>query len=120
MLESPAMKRQRLLVLTGLILTASLVGQVEHAPTVAQCQADQRLWISKIEEGDSPRLPAFTVLTQWSHEMIECGKVDPNNEQRYYNTGSEIDEVESNRLLGFLDRHGLYQKFLEEDAAGKR
>lgn len=29
------------LVLTSLVLTSSLVGQVEHAPTVAQCQADQ-------------------------------------------------------------------------------
>jgi hypothetical protein len=37
-----------LLVLASLILTASLVGQVEHAPTVAQCQADQRLWLSKL------------------------------------------------------------------------
>jgi hypothetical protein len=97
-------------LILALILTASLVGQVEHAPTVAQCQADQRLWISRIEEGDSPRLPVFTVLTQWSHEMMECEKVDPNNEQRYYNTGSEIDEVESNRLLGFLNRHDLYHE----------
>jgi hypothetical protein len=31
---------KRYLAFAVLILTASLAGQVEHAPTVAQCQAD--------------------------------------------------------------------------------
>jgi hypothetical protein len=62
------------LVLGWLILTASLVGQVEHSPTVAQCQADQRLWLSDLEEPHNS-LPVYAVLGQWNVEMSVCEKV---------------------------------------------
>jgi hypothetical protein len=46
---------KRLLILSVFVLAA--VGQdVQHAPTVAQCQADQRLWSAEIGKGDSPKL----------------------------------------------------------------
>lgn len=32
------------------VLTASVSGQIEHAPTVAQCQADQRLWMANMQD----------------------------------------------------------------------
>jgi len=113
---------KRILILATLILTASLsVGQdVKHAPTVGQCQADQRVWVADIEQVDSPRLPKYSVLSKWSHEMTDCEKVDPDNKGKYYNTGAEIDAMQAIRLMDFLDRHGLWAKFKEEDAAGKR
>jgi len=106
----------------AVVLVASLtVGQdVQHAPTVAQCQADQRVWVADIEQVDSPRLPKYSVLSKWSHEMTDCEKVDPDNKGKYYNTGAEIDAMQAIRLMDFLDRHGLWAKFKEEDAAGKR
>jgi hypothetical protein len=110
---------KRFLVL-GLVLTASLVGQVEHAPTVAQCQADRRLWLAKIEEGDSPKLPTFNVLTKWVSEMDDCQKVDPDNVGKYVTATSEIDVFQATRLANFLTRHDMWQKFLDEDAAGQR
>jgi hypothetical protein len=88
------MKRQRLLVLTSLILTASLVSQVEHAPTIAQCQADQRLWLAEIEDNPQ-KLPEMSVIVKWNGEMQDCEKVDPNNRIRYYNTSGEISSVDN-------------------------
>jgi hypothetical protein len=74
------------------LLTGSIAGQVEHAPTIAQCQADQRLWLSKIEENPK-QLPSFTVLNKWKNEMNDCQSVDPSNQLKYYNTLSEIGSV---------------------------
>jgi hypothetical protein len=108
-----------LLVLT-LILTASLVGQVEHAPTVAQCQADQRLWLAKLEEGDSPRLPKYDVLLEWDREMTDCRTIDPNNKWLYYNTSAEASNIILARLVDFARRRGLWTQFEAEDEAGKR
>jgi hypothetical protein len=77
-LRVSALLFKRLLILSVFVLAA--VGQeIQHAPTVAQCQADQRLWLSTVEEGDSPKLPSSNVLSNWSREMDDCGKVDPNN-----------------------------------------
>ena len=93
--------------------------QVEHAPTVAQCQADQRLWLSRLEN-DSYQLPTYGVIDGWRHEMFECVKVDPRNQQTYYNTMSEATTAQLVRLRKFLDRRNLFAEFLQEDAAGKR
>ena len=76
---------KRLLVLGWLILTASLVGQVEHAPTVAQCQADQRLWHSQLDKEADSTL-AFDALANMGREMLACHDVDPPNARDYYNT----------------------------------
>lgn len=111
---------KRLLVVGCLVLTASLVGQVEHAPTVAQCQAEQRLWLSNLEEGDSRKLPEMSVIVKWNGEMQDCGKVDPGQRVRYYNTSGEIAAEEIVRMQHFFDRHGLWSQFKEEDASGKR
>jgi len=113
---------KRLLVLVSLILTASLVGQaVEHAPTVAQCQADQRVWLTRLEDTDNASaLPNFDVLTKWNSEMSDCQTVDPDRQFKYYNTGVEIRINQGLRLANFVARHGLWDKFVAEDAAGKR
>jgi hypothetical protein len=110
-----------LLTVCCLILAASLTGQVEHAPTVAQCQADQRLWLSKVEdESPTADLPSYSVLFAWGKEMSDCEEVDHENHLKYYNTKTEITYARLTRLSDFLGRHDLWSKFLEEDAAGKR
>ena len=88
---------KRLLILSVFVLAA--VGQdVQHAPTVAQCQADQRLWLSTIEEGDPPKLPRMPVIAKWNTEMLECERVDPDNMVKYYNTHGEIEAQEIDRM----------------------
>lgn len=108
-----------LLMLT--LLTASVAGQIEHAPTVAQCQADQRVWLSKLESLPiDGNLPDLRTVTKWSQEMIDCEEVDPQHRWQYYNVRGELAFVEAFRYGHFLERHGLWEKFLAEDAAGKR
>ncbi|MGA2855399.1 MAG: hypothetical protein ABSE40_00935 [Candidatus Sulfotelmatobacter sp.] len=112
---------KRIPVLAVMLITSWVSGQVDHAPTVAQCQADQRLWLSKIEaEGARENLPPFDVLGEWNREMLDCQKVDPAHAWNYSATGGEIVAEHATRLVSFLVRHQLWQQFKEEDAAGKR
>lgn len=106
------------LTICCLILAASLTGQVEHAPTVAQCQADQRLWLPQIESSDSTL--TYDVLSQRASEMSDCASVDPPNNVRYVNTYSEATAVRLMRLSHYVQRHELWMQFEAEDAAGKR
>jgi hypothetical protein len=69
-----------LILFVGLLLTGKAqVQEVEHAPTVEQCRADQRLWLSKLED-PSGTLPRYLTLGSWSREMAECRSVDPDNQ----------------------------------------
>jgi hypothetical protein len=112
---------RRFVTLAVLILATSLSGQVEHAPTVAQCQADQRLWLSRLEVlPTDTNLPAFTTLQQWSSEMGDCKELDPKNAWSYFNVQAESNTIQAGRMLRFLSRQHLWDKFLEEDSAGKR
>jgi hypothetical protein len=109
---------KRVLIL-GIFVLAAVGQEVQHAPTVAQCLADQRLWYSKVED-TSITLPNIDTLSQWSQEMGDCEKVDPENKWKYYNTEEEIHEDERSRMTNFIARHGLWQQFKAEDTAGKR
>jgi hypothetical protein len=82
---------KRLLVLGWPILATSLVGQVEPAPTVAQCQADQRLWLSQLEaQPPDSKLPDFNTLTHWETEMTQCQMVDSASQAKLLqHTGRE-------------------------------
>src|ERR1700730_5831635 len=112
-----------ILAFAVVLLAASVAGQVKHAPMVAQCQADQRLWFSKIEdldEGHRERLPAFAVLSEWNSEMVDCQRVDPTHAWDYSNTGGEITAEQASRMFNFIMRNEMWKKFLTEDVAGKR
>jgi hypothetical protein len=103
------------------ILTAPLTAQVEHAPIVEKCQADQRLWLSQIKaDPDSSSLPSFEALGQWREEMNDCQEVDPKNRWAYSNTGAEVITVQASRMQSFILRHNLWKQFTEEDTSGKR
>lgn len=52
--------------------------------------------------------------------MSECKSVDRENQRGYYNVDTEIMAEKAGRLESFVARHGLYDKFIEEDKAGKR
>jgi hypothetical protein len=101
------------------LLSASVAAQIEHATTVAQCQADQHLWMQQLQDLSHP-LPGFHTMTERYKEMEHCTQVDHANEVQYYNTSSEIQANQLTRLFNFVQRHDLWDKFIEEDAAGKR
>lgn len=52
--------------------------------------------------------------------MIDCKVVDPDNRDAYYKLFAEIASAKVVRLEKFLVHHGLLDKFIEEDEAGKR
>jgi hypothetical protein len=111
------------LLLFSAVIGASQTKQVEHAPTVEQCRADQALWLSKLEttpRGSGTSNVDVRTLHAWAVEMDDCKAVDQANELKYYNTEAETTAAVSGRELGFIYRHNLYQQFLDEDAAGKR
>lgn len=108
------------LLIVGVFVVAAVGQDVQHAPTVAQCQADQRLWISRIEKGDSSNLPKWAVISGWYTEISDCEKVDPTHKWDYYNLAAEISATQARRMYHFIKSHDMWQKFLDEDAAGKR
>ncbi|MGA9965133.1 MAG: hypothetical protein WBQ10_08005 [Terriglobales bacterium] len=108
----------RYFVLLLLLLSSLPAQEVEHALTVEQCRADQRLWFDKLES-QSP-LPDFHTLSAWGEEMRDCIAVDPPNHKDYYNVFGEVASAKLESLEGFLIRHDLWDKFIEEDKAGKR
>jgi hypothetical protein len=107
-----------ILAFAVVLLAASLTGQVEHAPTVAQCRADQRLWRSQLDK-DASSLK-YAALRTMAEEMIACDTVDPPNHQDYYDAATIASTNIVIRMSAFMQRHQLWHEFLAEDAAGKR
>lgn len=106
-----------------LLLVASLTGQVKHPPTIEKCQGDQRLWLSKVkasDDGNADYLPGWDTISQWAGEMEECATADPGNRVAYENVRGGIQAFKFMRQLHFIERHDLYDQFIEEDKAGKR
>ena len=51
--------------------------------------------------------------------MKDCLAVDPEFTRHYYNAYGEADDEQKYRLIHFLQRHKLWDKFLAEDEQGK-
>ena len=111
-----------LLAAAILVAVPALGQEAEHAPTVAQCQADQRLWMAKLEGDEGLTLKDVTLntLAHWEAEMVQCEVVDSPNHSRYFDTDVEAVSAESHRQFSFIKRHGLLEQFVAGDAAGKR
>ena len=117
------MKKLWLLLLMVTPLQLVHAQEVHYAPTVEQCRADQRLWLSKLEtkSGTAPLTDLiYPELITWSEEMNNCIAVDPDNQIQYYNTLGETTSEEQNRFFDFIVRQNLYDQFRAEDAQGKR
>jgi hypothetical protein len=95
--------------------------QVKHAPTVAQCQADERLWMSKLEQTQpsGTKDVSYNTLQSWIDEMGDCEAVDPDESNRYINVTHETLSEIAIRYRNFLWRHNLEEQFIQEDASGK-
>jgi hypothetical protein len=114
------MKYAIALTVAVFVLVAVASPQLEHAPTVEQCQADQELWFSKLETNESTSDVTFDTLRGWISEMGDCQSVDKPNWHEYYHVEAEATQERSQREFDFIVRHGLATQFVSEDAAGKR
>ena len=96
--------------------------ELKHAPTVAQCRADQRLWLSPLEQFGINGVTnvSYKELSAEMSEMVNCANIDPVWGPQYTNTLEEISAVQLSRVENFFHRHNLYDQFLAEDAQGKR
>ena len=85
-----------------------------------KCRADASLW----ENADNTT-PTLNDLSVRMHEMAVCMDVDPfksspEHFRKYQETNRNIEEEYGRRMSHFIDRHGLRQQFMDEDANGKR
>jgi hypothetical protein len=122
------MKMTVLLVL--LIATPEFAQQ--HAPTVNQCRADASVWNAAVMNHNpefSKSKLSVTELSLRQDEMHDCRSVDPER----VGDSASFQRSDTYRLLealytneiawrasNFINRHGLWQQFLDEDAAGQR
>ena len=107
-----------ILAFAVVLLAASLGGQVEHVPMVAQCQADQRLWSSQFDK-DASSLKC-EALDKMANEMSDCATVDPPHKKDYFYTSVQALGNITLRTISFIQRHQFWDEFKAEDAAGKR
>ncbi len=131
--------RLRLLLSLVFLLVIPMTGQVEHAPTPAQCRADVNAW-------DVPNFnPSFWNEEQFSNfatrvmhdrsltareldarnaEMAQCLKTDKSlltaDPNRYIQARQAYFIAELARMAAFMQRHNLMSQFYDEDAQGKR
>jgi len=109
-LHTNTMSKLRLSVGLGLLLSLVVTApavwpqEVQHAPTVEQCRADQRLWLSELEGPPGPPASIGSIgypeLLKRSDEMYACRAVDPDFEHQYYNVMGEIAFARVVRLDG--------------------
>ena len=110
---------KRLAAIVILMMSSMAVGRdIKHAPTVAQCQADQRLWLAKLEDGAIDE--TYSTVAKWIPEMLNCGDVDRKNEIRYYDVVEKAYAELLMRTTNFIILHGRWEQFVAEDEAGKR
>jgi hypothetical protein len=77
----------------------------EHAPTVAQCQADERWWGGQAEAGGFPAETAnlsIDDLLSRAGEMAKCVSVDRQHSGNYSSTGGVIFSQTTARLTQYL------------------
>ena len=99
------------------IATTTHAQEVKHAPTVEQCQADARLWMSKLEQPHEQGLAdvSYSMLADWMHEMNDCESVDPDHSASYLEAGHATGFAMAIRQRNFIMRHQLWNQFLKED-----
>ena len=114
---------KQVVIVAAVLMWANVASpKIEHAPTVEQCQADQRLWLATLENASARVAVKVETLMAWDREMLQCYAVDPSalNSVKYLNTSEEAGELVQTRFINFLARHHLYEQFESEDAAGLR
>jgi hypothetical protein len=127
---------------TAILLLAATAGtadvqDVKHAPTRETCRADVAVWYSDTivdayehsedelaSGGKYIRNPAGDLQIREvigrMREMHECKLVVSEDRQLYSDAWNFYYGVLTERYKRFVDRHGLYDQFVKEDAAGIR
>jgi len=110
------MRKAILLFMMMLVPVAPGTWAQKHAPTEAQCDADARAWGEKADI-DTQNVDELKLRIE---ELIVCKDTYRQGESLYFlaaimSLGSIQDREEN-----FINRHGLYGQFQDEDRHGKR
>ncbi len=127
------------LAIAALVFAIAVVAvsqDVKHAPTFQSCVGDINLWSSQIPGFPEPSYDQVRSGTKslTVHEidgrrksMGECigaypvlGKGQTSDLSAAMSLNSYYDDEVEMRYFDFLNRHGLINKFNEEDQAGQR
>jgi hypothetical protein len=93
-----------------------------HAPTVRQCCAEQRLWLSKLMQypiSDGVTDVSYGELQYWRLDMFVCANLDPAHEDSYMSTDILANREQNRRLESLLYQRNLFSEFIKQDAQGK-
>lgn len=131
------MKNWQLAIGVALFALATVFSQeVKHAPTIQSCIGDINLWSSQIPGFPEPsydqvrsgtKALAMREIDGRLRSLGDCvnaypalGKGTSGNLSAVMSLSSYYSDEEQARYLDFLVRHGMLNKFNEEDDAGQR
>ena len=126
------MKRASFVLPLFFLFAIPMRGQVDHAPTPAQCRADADSWgiptWSVLGQNEAQfdnysvktiNNPSITTKTLDARiaELGQCMKTDKVQTARYrYSHGQRAYAIaQLARMAGFMKRHGLLEQFYQED-----
>jgi hypothetical protein len=115
----------------------ALAQQAQHAPTVDVCRADVAVWwteyiVSQYEKSEDGlasggkyiRNPAGDLpikeVSVRMNEMHDCENVDTRDARTYSSAWGFYYGIIMERYQRFVERHGLHDQFMKEDAEGMR
>jgi len=110
------MRKIGLILVVTLLAIAPGIRAQRHAPTEAQCDADARAWM---DEKDL-KTQDVNELKLRIEEMIACKDGYPEDPRAYFIAVVMSLGTIQDREENFINRHGLYAQFQDEDKAGKR
>ncbi len=103
----------------GLIVFAASVGLAqEHAPTPAQCQADEKAWSAESRLATSGtgfdltiRRYSLNELVLRAKEMTGCSAVDTKNLNNYSSTATIVFSQIEKRLIRYIQETGQADRY---------
>jgi hypothetical protein len=103
----------------GCASATQAAAQTKESPTVEQCRADASRWAA------SPftyKDWSIEVIDSALKEMLYCDMDYPHDsaQPQFAQLQHRLQDALATRYQHFIDRHGLFNLFLEEDAKGER
>ena len=104
-----------------LVLVCSLYDAcsiAQEQPTAKQCRADREAWGALT--GESMDKLSFKEVDRRENELSLCRFVDKPKWGDYVSLSTVFEQEEKHRMFEFIDRHGYWSQFLQEDEHGDR
>lgn len=125
------MQRKHRIILGVIIALAFAVAgdracaqEAEHAPTLEQCTADINLWFAQLSDSGHLRRLKQPDLDERIRQTAACSLAHSSSSPRIEQFADLLLKVYvregMQRATNFIGRHGLWEQFVAEDAAGLR